>query len=228
MYGVAQRHHTVAVLETTKWTTVKQEIFACRKISRFLRNSGDSRNFPVANLPHFTVGVSSFYTVFTEWKSDISKPPKWLFKVTNLPQKMVQLTMCVTNVPKLSEIRWSAHCPSCQQQVVSASGLEYHTINSPLFCPLSLHTFVTCIANNPSLFIIFNPGLWIHDRLAGENIGVTFFKMVRFSIRNHRLKAKKPFYPEICENLLSRICLPREFAKFSCRENFLFYSILHT
>ena len=37
------------------YNTVEQEIFACRKISRFSRKSRDSRNFPVAKMSHFSV-----------------------------------------------------------------------------------------------------------------------------------------------------------------------------
>ncbi len=40
-------------------------------------------------------------------------------------------------------------------------------------------------------------------------------------------KAKNPLYPEIREIFLLRTCLAYEFAKLTCREIFLFYSIVH-
>ncbi len=54
---------------------------------------------------------------------------------------------------------------------------------------------------------------------------VDSFKIVRFTIRNHRWKAENPFYPKIRENFMHANCLTLKFAEFSCRENFLFYSI---
>ncbi len=58
----------------------------------------------------------------------------------------------------------------------------------------------------------------------GSKMALDRLKMLRFSIRNHRWKAQELYNSKIREIFLSRTSRPREFAKFSCRENFLFYS----
>ncbi len=53
-----------------RWLTVKQEIFACRKISLSTRKSWYSRNFPAREYYLTKLEAISFQWVFTEWKSD--------------------------------------------------------------------------------------------------------------------------------------------------------------
>ncbi len=49
--------------------------------------------------------------------------------------------------------------------------------------------------------------------------GLSPLKIIRFSIRSHRWKAKNLLYLKICEIFLSRNCLWAKFAKLSCCEN---------
>ncbi len=54
------------VEKTCPKPTVKQEIFVCRNISRFLLKSRDSRKFPVVKISCFTVFYPGrFFSVFT-------------------------------------------------------------------------------------------------------------------------------------------------------------------
>ncbi len=81
-----------------------------------------------------------------------------------------------------------------------------------------LHTFVACK----------NKQLWLGPKSLGGRL--TFFQislvlLLRFWQTRVHLKAKKPLYPKICKIFLSRTSWRRDFAKFSCRKIFLFYSI---
>ncbi len=53
---------------------------------------------------------------------------------------------------------------------------------------------------------------------------ISFQSVFKFFKSDHRWKALDPYNSEIREIFLSRTSRRHEFAKFSCRENFLFYS----
>ena len=57
-----------------------------------------------------------------------------------------------------------------------------------------------------------------------SKMAVTSLKIVRFTNRNHRLKAKKLPYLKIRELFMHANCLWAKFAKLPCREPFMFYS----
>ncbi len=81
----------------------------------------------------------------------------------------------------------------------------------------------------PVSFWIFQIGpllreIWAKTYSNIMKSGLILLKMVRFSIRNHRWKAEDLSYLKICENFMHANCLWPKFAKFSCREFFMFYS----
>ena len=67
-------------------------------------------------------------------------------------------------------------------------------------------------------------GLKGQSHFRETKMGVTSLKIFRFSIRNHRWKALEVYNPETREIYMHANCLWPKFAKFSCREHFMFYS----
>ena len=91
--------------------------------------------------------------------------------------------------------------------------------------PECFHTFVTFENANPSPSRLI---LWAMKTLSWHAClfwGISSLIIVRFWQTRTHFKAEKVSWPKIRENFLHANCLWSKFAKISCRENFLFYSI---